>query len=152
MSGIPTRTQVSAGGVAFREREGRAQVAIISVGVEERWQLPKGIVAGGETNEEAALREVREETGLSTLLLGQIERVEYWYVSNEGGRRVRFHKFVHFYLLRYLSGDVRDHDLEVNEARWVEIKRAVEMLAFASEKRVLERAGEMIEALNTGVE
>jgi 8-oxo-dGTP pyrophosphatase MutT (NUDIX family) len=144
MSGLVTKTQVSAGGVVFRRRGRRAEVALISVGEKNRWQLPKGLVGRDESPEEAALREAREETGLDAELVEPIDKIEYWYVSTERGARVRFHKFVHFYLLRYTSGDTGDHDQEVNEARWVEIGEAAAMLAFKGERAVLERAREMI--------
>ena len=147
MSRTKTLLQISAGGVAFRRREGRVEVALISVGDEARWQLPKGIVDPQEANEAAALREVREEAGVETKLLGLIERVEYWYYAAERGSRVRFHKYVYFYLLGYTRGDVERHDREVNEARWVEIGQAREMLAFKSERGVVAKAQEMIEAL-----
>jgi 8-oxo-dGTP pyrophosphatase MutT (NUDIX family) len=145
MSGVVTKTQVSAGGVVFRRSEGRTEVALISVGEQNRWQLPKGLVDAGESPEEAALREAREETGLGAELVAPIEKIEYWYFSTERGARVRFHKFVHFYLLRFTAGDVRDHDAEVNEARWIEIREAIEMLAFKGERAIVERAREMIE-------
>jgi 8-oxo-dGTP pyrophosphatase MutT (NUDIX family) len=146
MSVIPTKTQISAGGVVFRRRDSRIEVALISVGGENRWQLPKGLVDAGESAETAALREAREETGIETELVAPIDKIEYWYYATNRGGRVRFHKFVHFYLLRYLSGDVRDHDAEVNEARWVEIDEARTMLAFAGERKVLERTREMLAA------
>jgi 8-oxo-dGTP pyrophosphatase MutT (NUDIX family) len=145
MSGVVTKTQVSAGGVVFRRRGRRTEVALISVGEKNRWQLPKGLVGKGETPEAAAVREAREETGLASELVAPVEVIEYWYFSTERGERVRFHKFVHFFLLRFTSGDVSDHDHEVNEARWVEIGGAVGMLAFKGERAVVERAREMIE-------
>jgi 8-oxo-dGTP pyrophosphatase MutT (NUDIX family) len=151
MSKIPTRMQISAGGVAFRERRGQIQVALIRVGDECRWQLPKGIVDRDEATEAAAMREVREEAGIKTELVERIDKIEYWYYSKERGERVRYHKFVYFYLLRYKSGDVRDHDHEVDEARWVEIDEAVRLLAFASEKKVVEQAKEMIAGAGAGV-
>jgi 8-oxo-dGTP pyrophosphatase MutT (NUDIX family) len=144
MSKTPTKLQVSAGGVAFRKRAGRIEVAIISVGDDRRWQLPKGLVDEGESTEEAAIREVREEAGIETELVDLIGKIEYWYYSTESGERVRYHKLVYFYLLHYKSGDICDHDREVNEARWVEIDRAIEMLAFDSERKLVERAKEMI--------
>jgi 8-oxo-dGTP pyrophosphatase MutT (NUDIX family) len=147
MSRILTLDQTSAGGVAFRRRGTRTQIALISVGPQGRWQLPKGLVGRDETAETAALREVREEAGIETELLGLIDKIEYWYFASERGARVRYHKFVYFYLLRYKSGDVSDHDAEVNEARWFSIDRAQELLAFASEKRMVERAGEIISSL-----
>ncbi len=139
-----TREQVSAGGVVFRRKRG-LEVALISVGEASRWQLPKGLVGPNETPEEAARREVREETGLEAELVSPIDTIEYWYYAKE--RKLRFHKFVHFYLFRYLAGSVQDHDDEVNEARWVEIDEAQDVLAFANEKRLVKRAKEMIESL-----
>jgi len=131
-----TERQVSAGGVAFRRGDGGVEVALISVGDPARWQLPKGLLDAGETAEVAARREVREEAGVETELVAPLERIEYWY-QREG---VRYHKFVHFFLFEYRSGDVADHDAEVNEARWVPLDDAARLLAFASERRVLDEA------------
>lgn len=144
MSKVPTKLQISAGGVAFRKRNGQVDVALISVGTGNRWQLPKGLVDKGESTEDAALREVREETGIDAEMVDRIDKVEYWYLSKEQGHPVRYHKFVYFYLLRYKSGDVGDHDREVNEARWVNIDDAIKMLAFANEKKIMEKAKERI--------
>ena len=144
----PTRDQVSAGGVACRGGAGAWEVALVLVGppAKPRWQLPKGLVDEGETPEAAAIREVREEAGIETELVAPLERVEYWYYGTEHGGRVRYHKFVHFYLLSYLAGEVEDHDREVREARWVPIGEAAAMLAFASERRVVERAAAALAA------
>jgi len=144
VSKVPTKTQISAGGVAFRKRKNQIEVALISVGDNNRWQLPKGIVDKGESTEDAAVREVREEAGIDTDIVERIDKVEYWYFWNEDDQRVRYHKFVYFYLLRYKSGDVRDHDDEVNEARWVEIDEAITLLAFNSEKKTVEKAKALI--------
>jgi 8-oxo-dGTP diphosphatase len=145
MGQLQTLTQISAGGVAFRRQSSRIEVALISVGAQGRWQLPKGLVDDGEAIEATALREVREEAGVLTEIIGPIETIEYWYYSTNEGERVRFHKFVHFYLLSYQSGDVRDHDHEVKEARWVEIDEAMRMLAFDSERKIVERAKGMLQ-------
>jgi 8-oxo-dGTP pyrophosphatase MutT (NUDIX family) len=144
MPRIKTVTQVSAGGVVFRRREGQVEVVLISVGDPPRWQLPKGLVDAGEAPEAAALREVREEAGVEAELVAPIDRIEYWYIAAEHGQRIRYHKFVHFYLLAYRSGKVSDHDYEVHEARWVRLDQALQMLAFASERKVVEQAREMI--------
>lgn len=128
----------------MRRRRGRVEVALISVGEAGRWMLPKGLVGRGETPERAALREVREETGLEAEIEAPLETVEYWYFARSGAARVRYHKFVHFFLMRFVAGDVAGHDAEVNEARWVEIEEAARMLAFKGERKVLEQARGMV--------
>ena len=141
---IPVKEQVSAGGVVFRGDNDNAEVVIVSVGGQHRWQLPKGLVEASEKPEITAVREAREEGGISSEVVELIETIEYWYAGLDNGIRVRFHKRVHFYLLRYVSGDTKDHDWEVNEARWVPIADAASQLAFDNEKRVMERAREML--------
>lgn len=134
------RTEISSGGVVYRKRAGRIDVALISVGEPPRWQLPKGVVDHGEKPEETAVREVREETGVHATIVVPLERIGYWYQRSENGERVRVRKFVHFYLLRYISGNVRQHDNEVLEARWIPLDDAGELLAFASERAVVAEA------------
>lgn len=146
-AGITTLDQVSAGGVAFRWRDSEPEMVIVSVKPKMRWQLPKGIVDPGETPEITAVREVREEAGVETDLIALIETIEYWYRATRYGKSVRYHKFVHFYLLQYRSGDVSDHDHEIEEARWVSFEEAIGMLAFESERGVVEKAREMILAM-----
>ncbi len=141
---VPVKEQVSAGGVVFRGDKGTVEVVIVSVGGQNRWQLPKGLVEKGENPEVTAVREAREEAGVSSEVVQLIETIEYWYVGLDNGIKVRFHKRVHFYLLRYLSGDTKDHDWEVNEARWVPIEDATSQLAFDNERRVMQRARELI--------
>ncbi|MEA4910413.1 MAG: NUDIX hydrolase [Chloroflexi bacterium] len=137
--------QVSAGGVVFRYDAGQVWVALIGVGPDNRWQLPKGLIGPGETTECAAQREVREETGLHAELIEPIQRIDYWYYAGPSGQRVRYHKYVHYYLMRYLSGQVSDHDHEVNEARWFEIGEAQRRLAFHNEKNVVYQAQQRIQ-------
>lgn len=144
---IRTLEQISAGGVAFRFNNSKIEIAVVSVKPSRRWQLPKGLIDAGESEEQAALRETREEAGIECQLLEKIETVEYWYFAQNKGERVRFHKFVHFFLLEYAAGDVADHDHEIAEARWVSIDEAVEMLAFKSEKDVVKKAAELISKL-----
>ena len=137
---VTTMDQISAGGVAFRRQDSKVEMAIVSVKPSLRWQLPKGIIDPGESPEITAVREVREEAGIETDLLSLIETIEYWYRSTKDGKPVRFHKFVYFYLLSYSSGDVSYHDHEVAEARWVNFEEAVKMLAFKSEREVVEKS------------
>src|SRR5687768_8722885 len=86
----------------------------------------------------------RSEAGVDTRVTAHIETIEYWYAGLERGIRVRFHKHVHFYLLEYVSGETDNHDREVNEARWVPIEEAPSQLAFEGERRVVERARELL--------
>jgi mutator protein MutT len=144
---FPIVEQISAGGVAFRRTGAETEVAIVAVNPSRRWQLPKGIIDAGETPEIAAVREVREEAGVETELLELIEKVEYWYVGFHRAERVRFHKFVYFYLLKYLRGEVENHDHEISEARWVKVDEAIEMLAFKSEKEVVKKASNLLAKL-----
>jgi len=146
MSPLPTTTQVSAGGVAFRTNHlGQIETALILVGPRLRWQLPKGAINPGEEIEDAAHREVREEAGVDTKIIRLLDRIEYWFYASHEGQRTRFHKFVHFYLMQYLSGNVEDHDHEVEEARWIEINEAIKMLAYESEREVMRKALKLIQ-------
>ncbi|MGH7652445.1 MAG: NUDIX hydrolase [Gemmatimonadaceae bacterium] len=143
---LPVRDQTSAGGVVYRIVDGRAEIVLIGVG-QNRWQLPKGLVEASEKPESAAVREAREEAGVDSEVVEPIETIEYWFAGLDGGERVRFHKRVHLFLLRYLSGDPKDHDWEVNEARWVPIDEAVTQLTFGSERGVAEKARGLIARL-----
>jgi 8-oxo-dGTP pyrophosphatase MutT (NUDIX family) len=141
---LPVREQVSAGGVVFRGEKDRVEVVIVSVGGQNRWQLPKGLVESGEKPEVTAVREAREEAGVESEIVQHLETIEYWYAGLDRGERVRFHKHVHFYLLRFTAGDTADHDWEVNEARWIPIGEAARQLTFDSERRVMERAAQLL--------
>lgn len=146
MSLLPTITQVSAGGVAFRINHlAQIETAAILVGPHLRWQLPKGAINPGEEIEDAARREVREEAGVDTKILRLLDRIEYWFYASREGQRARFHKFVHFYLMQYISGNVENHDHEVEEARWFEINEAIQVLAYESEREVMRKAQKLIQ-------
>ena len=98
--------------------------------------LPKGHPDGRESSAEAALREVREEAGVQAEVVDSLGEVRYWY--QRGGRRIA--KVVEFFLLSYVSGDVGDHDDEVEHARWVPAAEAAETLTYAGERDMVRRA------------
>jgi 8-oxo-dGTP pyrophosphatase MutT (NUDIX family) len=128
---------VSAGGVVVHEGRVLAIVpARRSADGSLVLALPKGHLDEGETPEQAATREVREETGVTAEPVGELGEVRYWYVRR--GRKVA--KSVFFFLFRYLGGDVADHDDEVLEARWIELESAREQLTYPGERAMVERA------------
>jgi 8-oxo-dGTP pyrophosphatase MutT (NUDIX family) len=124
--------EFSAGGVVVREMQGRPFVAVVRVR-EQILALPKGHPFGDESPADAARREVREETGVEAELVEKLGDVTYWYVR--GGKRVR--KVVAFFLFRYSSGSVEDHDHEVEEALWIPLEEAPERLAYKGEREMV---------------
>lgn len=144
---MPQVEQFSAGGAVFRETDAGTKVVIVKMLPELRWQLPKGIIDPGETPEQAASREVREEAGINTELLEPIRKIDYYFSVDRNGVRTRIHKYVQFYLMKYTSGDVADHDDEVEEARWVPVEKALKKLAFEQERDIVRTGFEMYRKL-----
>jgi len=131
------RTEFSAGGVVVRGNECVVIVPKRRAADGSRvLALPKGHPDAGEGPIEAALREVREEAGVDTVMLEKLGDVNYWY-QRKGSR---IPKQVAFYLLEYRSGDPADHDKEVVEARWMELARAAEELTYEGEREMVRRA------------
>jgi len=127
--------EFSAGGVVVRDFDGRVHVAVVRPRA-QILALPKGHPNGDETPEQAAQREVREETGLEAELVQPLGDVRYWYAR--GGKRVQ--KVVKFFLFRYRSGSVEDHDHEVEEALWIPLDEAAHRLAYEGEREMAEAA------------
>jgi 8-oxo-dGTP pyrophosphatase MutT (NUDIX family) len=133
--------EVSAGGLVVRRNGADLEALLIGRGMPRVWSLPKGHVEARETHEQAALREVREETGCWAEILLKLSDISYWFYLN----RTKHKKSVHFYLMNYLSGDTANHDHEVDEARWFEVKAAKKALKYVNEKRLVDLALEWIE-------
>ena len=125
------KREFSAGGVVLRGGE----IAVVTPrrGV---LALPKGHPDGDETLEQAATREVLEETGLVAKPVERLGEVRYWYTF----RGERVHKSVTFFLFDYVSGSVEDHDDEVESAEWIPLKRAPELLSYKGEREMAEKA------------
>jgi 8-oxo-dGTP pyrophosphatase MutT (NUDIX family) len=128
--------EFSAGGVCVRRMRGRDYVAAVRVKGGTVLALPKGHIDGGESAAQAAEREVREEAGVSGELVEKLGDVRYWY-SRDGDRVL---KIVTFFLFRYLSGSVADHDHEVDSAEWVPLADAPRLLAYRGEREMAEAA------------
>jgi 8-oxo-dGTP diphosphatase len=132
--------QHSAGGVVVRTNRGVAEYLAIMPAHRERWQLPKGTVDRGESVEQAARREVREEGGVEATIVGDLGPISFFY--RMAGQR--YAKTVNFFLMRYEGGDPSEHDHEVKEARWFRLGEP-EHLAFPSERNLVIRARELVE-------
>ena len=133
---------VSAGGVVCEEHEGGVMVAVCGRLKTGLWALPKGTPDSGETLEETALREVREETGLSVEIAAPLGHIEYWFTRDSE----RIHKRVYFYLMRPCGGSFDDHDPEFDVVRWVSAVEAHDTLTYPSEREVLQRAMAALDA------
>lgn len=132
---METVHESSAGGLVVRGDE----VLLIALAGGERWQLPKGHIEQGESEEQAAVREVREETGVSGRPVSRLPEIEYWFV--QAGQRI--HKRVAYFLLAYERGSERDFDpAEVSGAAWFPWDAALERLTFENERRVAAAARE----------
>jgi 8-oxo-dGTP pyrophosphatase MutT (NUDIX family) len=127
--------EFSAGGLVIRNLRSRPHVAGVRVR-DQVLALPKGHPEQGESAQDAALREVREETGLEATPVEKLGDIRYWYARD--GDRVL--KIVSFFLLRYRSGRLEDHDHEVEEALWIPLEEAPARLAYRGEKDIAETA------------
>jgi 8-oxo-dGTP pyrophosphatase MutT (NUDIX family) len=145
---MKTVRDVSAGGVVYRHRDGGLEIVLVGRSQPPRWSLPKGTPGRRETLEQAALREVREETGIEARLVGSLGAIDYWFTLNG----VRHAKTVHFYLMEATGGDTANHDHEYDLAEWFPLAEARRVLSYRNEQKVLERAEEALEQGVRGVE
>jgi 8-oxo-dGTP pyrophosphatase MutT (NUDIX family) len=129
---------VSAGGVVFRQINGRIETVLCGRNNPACWSLAKGTPNEGESLEETALREVREETGLEVHIDAPIGSIEYSFDNRTGS--VRFHKTVLFYLMVPIGGSTQLHDLEFDVVMWFPIDEALNTLTYANEANVLQQA------------
>jgi 8-oxo-dGTP pyrophosphatase MutT (NUDIX family) len=140
---VRTRSEVSAGGVVYRRSDDAVEVVLAARRTRRgdlAWGLPKGLVEPDETPEQAAVREVQEETGLEAEVEASLGEIRYFYVW-EG---VRVRKAVHFFLMRATGGDVSQHDHEMEDVRWFPLAVTLRRATYKGEREVLQRAAERL--------
>jgi len=138
---LPVERAVSAGGVVYRRGRDGAEVVLCGRTSEGIWGLPKGTPDANESLEETAVREVSEETGLRVAIEAKIGTIEYWF-AREG---VRYHKFVHHYLMVATGGSLENHDWEYDRVDWFPLEEACTTLSYANEVEVVRKAVPLIE-------
>jgi 8-oxo-dGTP pyrophosphatase MutT (NUDIX family) len=141
---IPTTREVSAGGVVYRPTDdGDIEVVLASRRTRRgqlAWGLAKGGVEAGETVEQAAVREVQEETGYTADIEADLGDTKYMYVWDD----IRIRKTVHFFLMKHTGGDPDDRDDEMEEIRWFPLERAIKRAAYRGERDMLVKASELL--------
>jgi len=135
--------EFSAGGLVVDRRAEPLRAAVIARHDRNGglvWSLPKGHVEAGETVEQAAIREVAEETGITGRILGELGTIDFWFVAPD--RRV--HKTVHHFLLEAVDGELSDEDIEVVEVAWMTLDELATRLAYPDERALLVKAREQL--------
>jgi 8-oxo-dGTP pyrophosphatase MutT (NUDIX family) len=141
-SNLRTERVTSAGGVVTRPGDEGLEVLLCGRSSDRLWALPKGTPEPGETLEQTALREVREETGVEVEQEGTVGEIKYWFSRPQEG--VRYFKTVRHYLMRPIGGDTTLHDHEFDDVRWFPVQEALRLLTYQNEVRILRQALELI--------
>jgi 8-oxo-dGTP diphosphatase len=139
MADTQLTSEYSAGGVVFRHNGEGIDVALIYRTRHDDWSIPKGHIEAGESREQAALREIKEETGLDARILHPLGEATYFF-RKKGGELIR--KTVYHYLMEALSADLGKPNWEVTEARWVPITEARALLSYEKDREIIEKAVE----------
>ena len=127
--------EFSAGGIVLKN----GKVLLTKHSQNKHWSFPKGLIDPGQTPPEAAVREVREEGGVEAEILDKVGYNKYVYTLN--GEKI--FKVVTYFLMKYVSGDPKDHDWEVEEAGWYTPEDALKQLTFSQDKALLKKALEI---------
>jgi ADP-ribose pyrophosphatase YjhB (NUDIX family) len=133
---LSSATATSAGGIVIRFQDSIPQLVVGRRRREkdgQTWTLPKGTPIPGESLEETALREVREETGLVVRIVSPLDAIKYTFVQ----RGTRIHKTVHYFMMEPMGGGLENHDHEFEEVRWVAFDEAPELLSFETERSLV---------------
>ncbi|OGH14249.1 MAG: hypothetical protein A2860_02825 [Candidatus Levybacteria bacterium RIFCSPHIGHO2_01_FULL_37_33] len=141
------KLEFSAGGIVVKEEANKMFILVAQHSQHHGWVFPKGLIekkesgirnqeSGRETKEEAALREVEEETGIKSKIIKPLQPVTYWY--NFEGSKIK--KTVYYFLMEYVSGDTKNHDWEMENVEWIDIDEVENKLTYKSDKQVWQEA------------
>lgn len=134
--------EFSAGGIVYKKNGGN-KILVAKHSQHHAWVFPKGLIGDkqkGEKKEETAVREVKEETGIDAEIEKELTPVEYWY-QWEGEKRK---KTVYYYIMKFVGGDTKDHDHEMEEVEWIDYNDVSNRLSYPSDKKVWEEAKKLI--------
>lgn len=146
--------EFSAGGIVYRKGSDSGQsqndifILVSQHSGHHGWVFPKGHVGDtipGETPEEAAIREVEEETGITGKILLPLTPIDYWYVFDKEKR----HKTVQYYVMGYFSGDTKNHGWEMEQVQWLPEDEVGKRLTFPGDKKVWQVAKEKIKEISS---
>ena len=143
---LPVVDETSAGGLVVDVQDGHAFTAVIARrnrGGRLEWCLPKGHLEGEETAEQAAVREIAEETGIEGRVLRHLATIDYWFAGDDH----RVHKVVHHFLLEATGGSLtteNDPDHEAEDVAWVALEDVARRLAYPNERRIVAAAREIL--------
>ena len=143
---VKTEQATSAGGIVYRRSPSEIEVVLCGRDEDGLWGLPKGAPEPGENLEQAALREVAEETGLQVAIEREVGSISYWFM----GEGVRYHKTVHFYLMSATGGSVEQHDWEFDRVQWFPAGEALAIMTHPNERAVMEKALDLVAARSPG--
>ena len=137
-----SKREFSAGGAVYKKEDGQILWLVCKHSGYHKWVLPKGLIDEGEKAEETAVREVEEECGIKTKIIAKIPEPEKYIYTMNG---VKIFKMVFYFLMEYISGDIKNHDFEMEEVGWFKFEEAAEKLNWHGAKKVLEKARQLLE-------
>jgi ADP-ribose pyrophosphatase YjhB (NUDIX family) len=140
---MPRVEETSAGGLVIDRSAGEPRAALIARHDRRGrlvWSLPKGHLEAGESAQDAALREVEEETGIIGRVVALLGVIDFWFIAENR----RIHKTVHHYLMEASGGELSDADAEVEQVAWVPLDDVRSRLAYADERRLLDRLPDLL--------
>ncbi len=134
--------ETSAGGAVYRKSKSKLELLVAQHSGHHRWVLPKGWIDPGETKEQTAAREVKEEAGVEVALGEYLGETTIFYTS-PAKEKVR--KTSHFFLMKYKSGDpAKEHGWEIEDITWLSAKNAIRKLDYPGEKKMVQKASKKL--------